>query len=149
MAPLAAAQRDAEVSVAAVAAAEEEDLEIPPRIPPSPPPAQQTKEEETCVWLLQRCRYVCKMTPQVCVYRLISRLISQMLTSGAFPQQPLLSHALFPTCVCSIACRSTMAKTTELAYPKERFYQFFYQMGGALCVSTSCSACSADSPASD
>jgi hypothetical protein len=128
VAPQAAAQRNAEESVAAVAAAEGEDLEMPPGIPTSPPPAQQKKEEETCVWLLQRCTYVCKMTPQVCVHRLISRLISQMLTAGAFRQQPLRPHALFPTCVCSIACRSTVAETAELAYPKECFYQFLYQI---------------------
>ena len=94
--------RYAEQSVAAVeavAAAEAEDLQIPPRIPTSPPPAQQKQEEETCVWLLQRCKYVCKMTPQVCVYRLISRLISQMLTSGAFRQQPLAT-ACFISNVC-------------------------------------------------
>jgi hypothetical protein len=56
----AAAKRKAEE---AVAAAEE-------ALPPSIPLAQGEfllQEEETCVWMLQRGGYACKMSPQVCV----------------------------------------------------------------------------------
>ena len=70
LAPLAAAEMNAEETVAA---AEDEILEIPPRSPPA-------QKEETCVWLLQRCRYVCKMTPQVCASRWNRQILRRVST---------------------------------------------------------------------
>jgi len=78
LAPLAAAEMNAEENVAA---AGEAILEIPPRFPPAQKEeTRAAQKEETCVWLLQRRRYVCKMTPQVCVSKWISQILRRVST---------------------------------------------------------------------